>query len=153
MVRTPRSWFLRDTVIATVVLAGLYGLAVGVQFQPVQIPGYLLLVGFGVLDRTVGPSSASHPVLFAAYLLALGFVGATVAHVLSTRVTPLRRPWWRVGVAAALALVGVLSLGFAVAVLLGTSQLEPVLVTGAAGLLLLGLASWLSGLVGVRSVQ
>lgn len=50
----PRLTFIRDTIVATVVMVCLYGLALNVQFQWLQIPGYLLIVGFDVLEVTFG---------------------------------------------------------------------------------------------------
>ncbi|NHN40678.1 hypothetical protein G9C85_03380 [Halorubellus sp. JP-L1] len=138
--------FVRDTGIATGVLVGLYGLAVGVQFQPLQIPGYLLIVGFDLLEVAFGSAGDHYDLLFAAYLLALGVAGATVAHALSGLARDV--PRWRVGVAGALSIVGVLSLLFALSVLLGTSQTTPVLVTAAAGLVMLAVAGWLVGSFG-----
>ncbi len=44
--------FIRDVIVATLVLVCLYGLAQGVQFQPIQITGYLLIVGFDQLEGT-----------------------------------------------------------------------------------------------------
>lgn len=150
MAHAHRTPFLRDTVVATVALAALYALARGVQFQPVQIPGYLLVVGFDVVEHAIGPVDAAFPALFAVYLVALGLVGATAVHAVRTRVPDVAVPGWRPGLAGALGVVGVLSLLFAVAILLGTSQWEPVAVTGVAGVLLLGVAAWLAGLFGAR---
>lgn len=138
--------FVRDTVIGTGVLVGLYGLAAGVPFQPLQIPGYLLIVGFDLLEVVFGSAGNNYDLLFAVYLLGLGLVGAIVAHVLSGLAEDT--PRWRVGVAGAVSVVGALSLLFALSVLLGTSQITPVLVTAAAGLVMFAVAGWLVGLVG-----
>lgn len=53
MSHADRGSFSRDTLVATVILACLYGLTYGIQFRPLQIPGYILIVGFGTIG---GPS-------------------------------------------------------------------------------------------------
>jgi hypothetical protein len=142
--------FLRDVVVATLALAALYGLAWGVQFQPVQIPGYLLIVGFDAVAELVGPAGSNYTIYFSLYVLGLGVVGAAVSAALRRQSHETDRLGVRIGVAGALAVVGVLSLLFGLAVLLGTSQRTPVLVTGGAGVVLLGLAGWLAGVIGIR---
>lgn len=151
MVHSSGGAFVRDAVVATVAVVGLYGLAQGVQFPPTQIPGYLLVVGFDLLEMAFGSVGAYYDVLFAAYLLGLGLVGAAVAHVFQGWTRETERPGWRFGVAGALAVVGALSLLFGLAVSLGTDQWAPTLITGAAGLVMLALASWLGGLIEFES--
>lgn len=136
--------FVREAVVSMLVVVGLYGLT-GVQFQPVQIPGYLFIVEFDMLEVTFGSADEYYYVLFAAYLLGLGLAGAVLVHILRTR-TPETVPSWRLGVAGALIVVGTLSLLFALVVLFGSSQFTPVLITGATGLILLALAGWFVGL-------
>ncbi|WP_416839212.1 hypothetical protein [Haloferax sp. DFSO52] len=146
MNRTPRVTFARDAVVATAVLGGLFLLGYGIQFQPLQIPTYLLIVGFDFLEGVFGSAGANFDLLFGAYLVGLGVLGAAVAYVVraASRVTDL--PQWRLGAAGALAIVGTISLLFAVNILVSTTQTTPVLVTGAAGVVLLALAGWLAGL-------
>jgi hypothetical protein len=133
--------FAREAVVSMLVVVGLYFVSVGAQFPPLQIPGYLLIVGFDMLEVTFGSASEYYDVLFAAYLLGLGLVGAVLVHGLRTR-TPGTVPSWRLGVAGALIVVGILSLLFATVV----SSLTPFLITGTTGLILLALAGWLVGL-------
>lgn len=135
--------FARDAVVATFVLVVLYGL-LDVPFAPLQIPGYLLVVGFDVLEVTFGSAGPAYPVLFGAYLAGLGIVGAGIAAALRARDGDSA---WRLATAGAFALVGVLSLLFALGVLVGTGQWEPVAITGATGLVLLAVAGWLAGVV------
>ncbi|WP_227377913.1 hypothetical protein [Haladaptatus halobius] len=142
----PRLTFIRDIIVATVVMVCLYGLALNVQFQWLQIPGYLLIVGFDVLEVTFGSAGANYYLLFALYLMGLGILGALLAHRLRERASERALSWWRVGVASALAMVGVLSLLFALFVLIGTSQRTPVLITIATSLILFALAGWLAGI-------
>ena len=146
MSRIQRVTFARDAVVATAILVGLYLLGYGVQFQPLQIPTYLLIVGFDVLEVVFGSAGGNYDLLFGAYLVGLGVLGAAIAHVLraSSQATDLSQ--WRVATAGALAIVGVISLLFAVNVLVSTTQTTPVFVTGAAGITLLALAGWLSGI-------
>ncbi|WP_411968232.1 hypothetical protein [Haloferax sp. YSSS75] len=146
MNRTQQVTFARDAVVATAVLAGLYLLGYGIQFQPLQIPTYLLIVGFDLIEVTFGSAGANYDVLFAAYLLGLGVLSAAVAHAVRAVSRKTDLPQWRLGAAGALAIVGTISLLFAVSVLVSTMQTTPVLVTGAAGIALLALAGWLSGL-------
>lgn len=92
---TPRT-FGRDAAVGTLVLAGLYGLR-SVQFQPLQIPSYLLIVGFDVLEGLFGSAGPYCDLLFAMYILGLGVAGATMSIGLRkySRKTELAR--WRVG--------------------------------------------------------
>ncbi|GGC60594.1 hypothetical protein [Haloferax sulfurifontis] len=141
--------FARDAAVATAVLAGLYGLGYGVQFQPLQLPTYLLVVGFDALEVAFGSAGAGYDVLFAAYLVGLGVVAAGVARVVRETSKATDLAWWRLGAAAALALVGVISLLFALFVLVSGVQFTPVLVAGGAGGALLGLSAWVGGVVRV----
>lgn len=140
-----RSSFAKDAVAATVILVGLSGLTYGVQTQPLQIPGYILLVGFGTVGGAFGPR-AVFPVVYGVYLIALGVAGAAAVHAVQRRLPETHLSSWRLGVAGALGVVGTLSILFAVIALFGTSQMDAVLLTGASGLILLSLASWLTGL-------
>ncbi|KTG17181.1 hypothetical protein [Haloferax profundi] len=150
MNRTQQGTFVRDAVVATVVLAGLYLLGYGVQFQPLQIPTYLLVVGFDLIELTFGSAGSNYDLLFAAYIVGLGVVGAAVAHGLRLWVRESDRSQWRLGAAGAMAIVGTLSLLFGLRILLVSTQWTPVLVTGAAGIVSLALAGWLSGLLRVE---
>jgi hypothetical protein len=136
----------RDVVVSTAVVGGLYGLAF-VEFQPVQIPGYLLIVGFDILEATLGSAGSNYDVLFYVYLVGLGVLGGALSHVLRTW-TDDGVAGWRRGVAGALVVTGVLAFSFALMVLVGSSQLTPVLITGATGLVSFAIAGWLTGAVG-----
>lgn len=134
--------FTRDVVVATAVVVGLYGLAF-VEFQPVQIPGYLLIVGFDTLEAAFGSAGSNFDVLFYAYLVGLGLVGGVLGHLLRTWTDDV--PGWRLGVAGALVVAGLLALSFALMVLVGSSQLTPVLIAGVTGLVSFAMAGWLAG--------
>lgn len=147
---SPSRIFVRDAVVSTLVLVGLYGLAKGVQFQPVQIPGYLLIVGFDVLEGLFGAAGSNYYLLFALYLLGLGVSGAALSTVLRTQSRQADLSIWRVGMAGALAVVGLISLLYGGVILAGTTQLTPGLITGVVGIVLLVLAGWLGGLIGTK---
>lgn len=149
MAHSHRGSLVRDALVATAGVVGLYGLAQGVQFQPVRVPGYLLVVGFDALEGVFGSAGSSYRVLFAAYLVGLGVAAGTAAHFVRTWSNEAGLPSWRVGLAGTFALVGALSLAFATAILFGTAQLGPVFVAGTTGVVLLGLAGWLVGVVTV----
>lgn len=145
MADTSRMRFVHDAIGATAVLACFYALAYVLAFAPLQLPGYVLVVGFGLVTAVLEPVGAGGDVVLAAYLVGLGLASAAVSHVVRRSVSAGHLAGLRVVVASALALVGVLSLAFALAILLGTSQWEPVVLTTAIGLLLLGIAGWLAG--------
>ncbi|MFC7204109.1 hypothetical protein ACFQJC_11340 [Haloferax namakaokahaiae] len=144
-----RSPFLRDSAAAIAVLVGLYALAF-VQFQPVQIPGYLLMVGFGVIDTLAGPITANYDLWFGVYLVALGLGAGAFAGLLRTASRRADLPAWRVAVAGAAAVVGVLSLLFALGVLFTSTQVTPVLITATTAVFFFALAAWLAGLFSVE---
>lgn len=149
--------FVRDALVATAVVVGLYGLGQGVQFRPVQIPWYLLVVGFDVLEVVFGSAGRNYDLLFGAYLVGLGVASALVATVARSRTADRTQEsgpapaTWRLATAGAFCVVGALSLSFAVAVLFGTSQLNPVLITGATALVCFAIAGWLAGVLDPRS--
>ena len=137
--------FVRDVVVATAVVVGLYGLAF-VEFQPVQIPGYFLIVGFDMLEATLGSAGSNYDVLFYAYLIGLGVVGGGLGHFLRAW-TDDEVPNWRRGVAGALIVAGLLAFSFALLVLVGPSQLTPVLIASVTGLLSFVVAGWVTGML------
>ena len=112
--------FVRDAVIGTAVIAGLYGLAY-VELPPFQITGYLIVMGFGMLEGVFGSVQSNFELVFGLYLAGLGLVGAAVVTGFREMTDGRRRPAWQSGVAAALAVVGVLWLLFVLIVLLGST--------------------------------
>jgi hypothetical protein len=145
--------FARDALIATVAVVGLYLLGEGAQFQPLQIPWYLLVVGFDVLEAVFGSAGKNYDLLFGAYLVGLGVLGAVVAAGVRRLTPDSSRSTLRLGAAGALSVVGGISLLVAAAILVGTSQLAPVLITGATGLVMLGVAGWLAGVLDLRHLR
>ena len=137
---TARARFGRDAAVAALAFAALYGLGMIAPVSALKIPAHLLVV--------FGPST-TNPALFGAYLVGLGVVTAAAAEAVRNGAERTGRSALRIGVAGALALVGVLSLVFTVAIAFQTSQREPVVTAGAAGLALLALAGWIGGAFGV----
>lgn len=141
----PRA-FVRDWVAGTAAIGALY-LLMRVPFQPAQIPGYLLVVGFDVLEATFGSTGARYPLWFAAYLSGLGAAGAVVSHLLRTPVVRTNVSGWRVGVAGGCVVVGAGALAFALLVSVRVGVVS-VLLTGGTALALFATAALLAGAVG-----
>lgn len=139
--RLRESVFVRDGVVATALLAALYLLAPRVDEQALQIPGYLLIVGFDLLESVFGPVQSAFYVVFALYIVALGVAGAGLASGFRRIAGRTSLPAWRIGIAAALTVVAVIALGFGAMVYSGTMQSEPVQILGTTGVVLLALAA------------
>lgn len=148
MVRADGRPFVRDAIVAAVLLAGLSGLPYGVQFRPLQIPGYILLVGFGTFGGAIGPE-ALFPVTFGIYLLSLGVVGAIAVRAVRRRIPDDYSASWRRGMAGAFGVLGALSLLFTGVAFSGT-QMDAVVLTGISALLFLSLAGWFAGVLTVN---
>lgn len=142
---------IRDTVVAMAVLLGLVVLVFAVPFQPFQIPGYVLLVGYLPVEAVVGEPGAGGRfyALFGLYLLALSVVGSVAASVLRQRTRDARVADWRFGVAGRLAVTGGIALLVGDRTLLSSAQLMPALTGLAAGVVLLVLAIGSAGLHGM----
>lgn len=140
MVPSINSTFGKGFVASTAGIAALYGLFEFVPVLPFVIPGYLLIVGFDFLEVTFGSTGSFYPVFFALYIVALGFVGGLFAHAVRAAAEAVDIPAWRLGLAAGFAIVAVIAFLFAAMIYSGTSQTEPVRITGAAGVVLLVLA-------------
>ncbi|MFC4989756.1 hypothetical protein [Saliphagus infecundisoli] len=140
--------FARDALVATVILAALYGLGAASQAAPLQLPAYLVVVGFDVLEVGFGAAPV-YRISFALYLVGLGVVAAAAAAGIRRLARGREVSSLRLGAAGALAVVGTLSLAVAASVFLGTTQREPVAIAGTAGAVMLALAGWLGGLFAV----
>jgi MFS family permease len=147
MVAADRRVFVRDVGVAL----GLYVLllaAMRVQFQPLQVPGYLLVLGFDAIQNPLAPGL--HSPLFEAalglYLAGLAAVAAALAGRLRRRFGPAGR--LRYGLAGAVISVGLYALAvlFAVFVPNYRGNVSPLLIAAAVGLAGLWagmrLASW-----------
>ena len=139
------STFVRDALVATVGLFGLYALMHS-GVPGLAIPGYLLVVGFDLLEVTFGAAGANYYLLFYTYLVVLGVIAAGIAQLLRSRETTVSN--WRLGLAGVFVLVGLGSLLFALAVLPYSRQptvdaLTPTAITGTVGIVSLAIAAWL----------
>jgi chromate transport protein ChrA len=149
---TVRRTFLQDATVATAIFTVLYGpmmirgpVGIPDYLLVVTIPGYLLVAGFDLLENAFGSAGAAYPVLFGVYLVGLGLVAATAAHLVRRYAPEVEG--WRLGVGSALALVG--TGGLLIALVSG--EWDVLATTGSIGLVLLGMATWLLGLGPMRS--
>lgn len=140
MVPSLNSTFVKGFVGSTAGIVGLYGLFEFVRVQPFIIPGYLLITGFDFLEATFGSAGSYYHVFFALYLVSLGFVGGLFALTVRAAAKAVDIPAWRLGLAASFTIVAVIAFLFAAMIYIGTSQTEPVRITGATGVVFLVLA-------------
>lgn len=132
--------FLRGSVASTLGIGGLYALFELVPIRPLVLPGYLIVVGFDVLETVFGSAGSSYALLFTLYVVGLGLVGGLLAHAIRVYSGRSDVPDWRLGLAAGFAVVGVIAFLFAAMVYTGTMQSGPVLIASATGVVLLVLA-------------
>lgn len=132
--------FLRGSAASTLGIGALYALFELVPVRPLVLPGYLIVVGFDVLENVFGSAGSSYALLFALYIIGLGLVGGLLAHAIKVVSGRSDVPEWRLGLAAGFAVVGVIAFLFAVLVYTGTMQSEPVMIATATGVVLLVLA-------------
>ncbi|SFR33873.1 hypothetical protein [Halogeometricum limi] len=66
--------------VAYLALVGLVALAFALRFQPTQVPGYLLLVGFDLLQNPLAPglTGLAFDVAFHLYLVIVAVLVASV---------------------------------------------------------------------------
>lgn len=149
MVPASRTTFLRDAAVTTLVLAILRYAAPYAGLRALQIPGYLLVVGFDMLEGVFGPVRSSFDLVFALYLVALGVLGAVLAHGFRMVASKTSLPAWRVGIAAGLSIIAAISFLFAAVVYSGTTQSEPVRILVATGIVLVVLAALFADVLGI----
>lgn len=133
----------RDVAVAYGVVVGLY-LVRHIRFQPLQIPAYLLIVSYDLVEVIAPAIAPYHPIGFPVYLYCLAVVAAA-----STRMTrsvdPAARPW-RGALGGVCVVIGVLALGFAIYIggplVTPSDNPTPVVITGATALVLF-VAGWL----------
>lgn len=133
----------RDTVVVMGVLLGLLTLQFVVPFQPAQIPGYLLLIGFFPVEAVIegADSGIAFYALFGVYVLALSLVGSVTATVFRHRTRNSELAGWRFGVAGALAVTGTIALLFSVSTLMSGTDPTPAFVGLVTALVLFGLTA------------
>jgi hypothetical protein len=140
-----------DVAVAFAVLIALY-LVRFVRFQPLQIPAYLLIVAYDIVEVIIPILTPYYPIGFPLFLYLLAIIAAGAAR------------WWRSGagesdwtqiVGGVCLVVGVLSLLFGAFVggtlISSTDNPTPLAITGATGIVFLVGAWWLLGHRSVRS--
>lgn len=120
------------------VIAVLY-LVRFVRFRPLQIPAYLLIVAYDLVEATLPVLTPYHPVAFPVFLYGLAVVGAGVARSFRSHGGDGRTTLRAVG--GVCLVVGTLSLAFGAFVggplVSPTDNPTPLAITGATGLVLL----------------
>lgn len=142
--RLARALLGRDVAVAYGVVVGLY-LVRHVRLQPLQIPAYLLIVSYDLVEASAPAIAPYHPVGFPIYLYLLAVVAAGASR--SVRPAgPGARSW--AGVLGGVCLVvGALALGFAALVggplVAAHDNPTPLAITGSTALVLFAAGWWL----------
>ncbi|UPV76893.1 hypothetical protein M0R89_20725 (plasmid) [Halorussus limi] len=144
---TLRNTFLgRDVAIAYAIIVGLYFLKF-IPFQPVQLPPYLLIVSYDLIEVALPFLSPYYPTAFPLFLYVLAISGAGITRKL--RVTDSEQSPWLQTLGGVCLIIGVLSIGFGVFVggplVSSTDNPTPLAITGTTGIIFLGIAWWLLG--------
>jgi len=138
---------LRDGGVALSLFLLLLAVATTVPVAAIQLPGYLLLVGFDALQNGLVPGLGTglYAVGFAAYLLVLGLVAVWFAQLFRRTYGPANRAW-RYGVAGGLVTVGLLAFADLLLVLLPNARGDPSPLIAVLGVILFGLIAglWLA---------
>lgn len=140
----------RDVAVAYAIIVALYLVRV-IRFQPLQIPAYLLIVAYDVIETVLPPLTPYHPIGFPLFLYLLAIVGAGAARWLHSDDESV----WSQTVGGVCLVVGSLSLlfgGFVGGPLVSpTDNPTPLAITGATGFVFLLGGLWLLGRPSVRS--
>lgn len=139
----------RDVLVAFATVASLSLLARAVPLQPLQVPGYLLTVGYDLVETALPVLAPYWPVGYPAYLYVLAVAGAGIARWLRARGSPNA---WRPAVAGAFTLLGVLALALAATVYLPHAGADPtpVAIVAATGVVFLVTAAVVAGVLRFR---
>ena len=134
----------RDVAVAYGVVIALY-LVRHVRFQPLQIPAYLLIVAYDLVELALPVLTPYHPVAFPVFLYLLAVLAAGVARGLGGEGIPSSTAV----LGAVAVVVAALSFGFAAVVggplVAPADNPTPLAITAATGLLLTALGWWLLG--------
>lgn len=134
----------REVAVAFAVIAALY-LVRFVRFQPLQIPAYLLIVAYDLVEVAVPALTPYHPIAFPLFLYLLAIVGGALARLLRTDTMANGAVPRSVG--GVCLLVGSMSLAFGAMVggplIAPTDNPTPLAITGATGVVLLVAGGWL----------
>lgn len=138
---------LRDGGVALSLFLLLLAIGATVPFAVLQLPGYLVLIGFDALQNGLVPGlgSGGYVVGFVAYLVVLGLVAVWFARLFRRSYGPADRPW-RYGVAGGLLTLGLLAFAELILVLLPNSggNLTPLLAVLGASLFGIIAGLWLA---------
>jgi hypothetical protein len=136
----------RDVAIAYAVIVALYLLKF-IPFQPVQIPPYLLIVAYDLVEVAVPFLTPYYPVAFPVFLYVLAIGGAGITRRI--RSTDTEQSAWLQTLGGVCLIIGTLSLGFGVFVggplISPTDNPTPLAITGTTGIVFLMIAWWLLG--------
>lgn len=142
----------RDVATAYVMIVAVYLLKF-ISFQPVQIPPYLLIVAYDLVEVALPFLTPFYPVAFPLFLYVLAVGGAGITRKL--RATDGEQSVWLQTLGGVCLIIGMISLGFGAFVggplISPTDNPTPVAVTGATGIILLVIAWWLLGRLFIRS--
>ena len=142
--RLRRALLGRQVAVAYGAVVALYFVR-HVRIQPLQIPAYLLIVSYDLVEASVPAIAPVHPVGFPLYLYLLAVAAAAAAR--SVRAAdPDARAWVR-AVGGVCLVVGALALGFAALVggpiVAAEDNPTPLAITGATALVLFVAGWWL----------
>lgn len=136
----------RDVAIAYAILVALYLLKF-IPFQPVQIPPYLLIVAYDLVEVALPLLTPYYLVAFPLFLYVLAVSGAGISQAL--RGSDDKQSIWLQTLGGVCLIIGLFSLGFGTFVggplVSTTDNPTPLAITGATGVILLVTALWLLG--------
>lgn len=146
-----RTLLSRDVAIAYAVIIALY-LVRGVRFQPLQIPAYLLIVAYDVVEVVLPFLTPYYPIGFPLFLYLLAIVGAGAARWLQSE--DKNRPTVIRTVGGVCLVIGTISLLFGAYVggtlIAPADNPTPLVITAAMGSILLVTGWWLLGRPSIR---
>jgi hypothetical protein len=134
----------RDVAIAYAIVVALYLLKF-VPFQPVQIPPYLLIVAYDLVEVAIPFLTPYYPIAFPLFLYVLAVAGAGITRY--GRTADSDQSVWLQTLGGVCLLVGIIALGFGAFVggplVSPTDNPTPLAITGATGVVFLAGAWWL----------
>jgi hypothetical protein len=145
--RTLRKALLgRDVAIAYAIIVTLYLLKF-VPFQPTQIPPYLLIVAYDLVEVALPFLTSYYLIAFPLFLYMLAVSGAGITRKL--RATDGEQSAWLQTLSGVCLIIGLISLGFGAFVggplISPTDNPTPLAITGTTGIIFLVTAWWLLG--------
>lgn len=136
----------RDVAIAYALIVALYLLKF-IEFQPVQIPPYLLIVAYDLVEVALPFLTPYYPIAFPLFLYVLAIGGAGLTRKL--RATESEQSAWLQTLGGVCLIISIFSLGFGAFVggplVSPTDNPTPLAITGTTGIIFLVVAWWLLG--------